>query len=149
MVYEWKVKGVNKVDAQIAGEVCAELTNTVGLTTKTLLDASRPEDAPLHNEFEWVDSVAAEKYRETQASRIIRNIAVVTEETEPVKAYVTLETKIGERSYYEPTLEVIQEKDKREKLLDKAKWELNVFKHKYATLTELADVFRAIDKLNG
>lgn len=52
MVYEWKITGICKVDANIAGAVCEELKNTVGLTRENLVNASRPEDAPLHDEFE-------------------------------------------------------------------------------------------------
>lgn len=147
MVYQFKVKGINKVDPQVAGEVCEELNKTVGLTPSTLLEASTPEDAPLHNEFEWQDDIAAVKYREEQARHLINNLRIVTEETEPVKAFVPLEVKIGEHSNYEPVLEVLQEDEKREKLLARAKWELSIFKEKYENLKELDGVIKAIDEL--
>ena len=51
------------VDAQISGEVCDALSEKGLLTAANLVDVSRPEDAPLHSVFEWVDSVAAEKWR--------------------------------------------------------------------------------------
>lgn len=76
MVYKWKTGSVIKADAQVAGEVCEGLKNTVGLTKKNLVDASRAEDAPLHNSFEWDDAVAAESYREEQAGYIIRSLTV-------------------------------------------------------------------------
>lgn len=147
MVYEWRVKGVNKVDPQVAGEVCEELEKSVGLTSKTLLDASRPEDAPLHYEFEWNDEVAAEKYRERQAKTLITNLAVSTEDISPTKAFVTLRTKIGESSNFEPVVDVLKSDDKRKRLLEIAKHELQSFKNKYKTLKELAGVIREIDKL--
>lgn len=67
MVYEWKEAAQIKADAQKAGEMLENLEKTVGLTPKNLVEASRDESAPLHNEFEWNDTKAAEKYRETQA----------------------------------------------------------------------------------
>ena len=146
MVYEWK-QNIYKTDAQIAGEVCEELEKTVGLTSQTLLDASRPDDAPLHNEFEWNDSKAAEKYREEQARHIICNLSVVSEVTEPTRAFVTLHTKVGEKSNYEPVIEVMKDGDKQKQLLEQAKRELGFFKTKYQTLIELAGVIREIDKL--
>ena len=144
MVYEWTVKGIYKTDANIAGKVCEELSNTVGLTKKNLVDASRSEDAPLHNEFEWRDDIAAEKYRENQAGKIIRSLIVRSEEThqEPVRAYFTLADRT-----YEGINTIMTVPEKTNALLDTALKELNSFKFKYAVLSELSGVFRAIDEL--
>lgn len=142
MVYQWKPASQIKCDAQKAGEVCEKLEKTVGLTAKNLLDASRPEDAPLHGEFEWDDTKAAEAYRETQASYIIRMLCIAPEEErkEPVRAYF-----VTEKQSYTNTHVILKDADKRSALLDIALKELSAFKRKYAILTELADVFTAID----
>ena len=89
MIYQWKSASRIKTNAQTAGEICENLERTVGLTAKNLLEVSRPEDAPLHNEFEWNDSVAAEKYRENQARYIIRMLCVAPEKEDkpPVRAF--------------------------------------------------------------
>jgi hypothetical protein len=63
MVYKWKDAARLKTDAQTAGEICEKLEKNGGLTAKRLADESRPEDAPLHKEFEWNDATAAEAYR--------------------------------------------------------------------------------------
>ena len=55
MVYKWKDAARIKSDAQTAGEICEKLEKNGGLTAKRLVDESRPEDAPLHKEFEWND----------------------------------------------------------------------------------------------
>ena len=70
MVYEFKPCSYIKASAQVAGEMCEQLSKTGGLTPKRLVDANRAEDAPLHGEFEWNDTVAAEAYREGQAAHI-------------------------------------------------------------------------------
>ncbi len=144
MVYQWNPASRIKTDANLAGKVFEELQSTVGLTAKTLLDASRSEDAPLHNEFEWDDAKAAESYREVQASYIIRSLCVMmdVEQKTPVRAVFSI-SSIG----YESTQIILQNQEKRSVLLDKALNELIVFKEKYAMLKELADVFSAIDKL--
>lgn len=90
MVYEFKPCSYIKASAQVAGEMCEQLAKTGGLTPKRLVDANRPEDAPLHSEFEWDDAVVAEAYREGQAAHIIRSIVIkpeVAEET-PMRAFV-------------------------------------------------------------
>ena len=144
MVYQWKQAAQIKCDAQAAGEVCETLEKTVGLTAKNLLDASRPEDAPLHGEFEWDDTAAAEAYRETQAQYIIRMLCVAPDEErkEPVRAYFVTETA----KVYNGVNVILQDTDKRSALLDTALKELAAFKRKYSMLSELADVFTAIEK---
>lgn len=147
MVYEWKTS-LFKVDANVAGAVCEELKNTVGLTKESLVDASRPIDAPLHKEFEWDDKLAAEEYRKEQAGLIIRNLAVKMEEAgeEPVRAYFKTET--GHKSVFESIQTIMAEADKRNSLLEIAIKELQSFKKKYSMLKELARVFEEIDKLD-
>ena len=147
MIYNWKNKGFFSADAQTAGEVCEELNNTVGLSADTLLEASRPEDAPLHNEFEWDDEIAADQFRHIQAGNIIRNLEVVIEEQEPTRAFVTIERQVAHSSSYEPTAVILSDKDKRKQLLKEALIELSWFKRKYKGLKELAAVFEAIDKV--
>lgn len=145
MVYQWKPAARIKCDAQVAGEFCESLERTIGLTAKNLLDASRDEDAPLHSEFEWNDTVAAEAYREVQAMNIIRMICIAPEkeEKEPTRAFF----KISVPRTYEGTHIILKNADKRSALLDVALKELEAFRRKYAMLSELAHVFASIDEV--
>ena len=145
-VYKWKSGARAPVKAQVAGEVCEALAGEGRLTPRELVEASKPKDAPLHACFEWNNKVAAERYREQQASYIIRSVEVVREDMgEPVRAFVSL-TMDDEREYrsIEATLRT---SDSREALLDSAKRELAAFERKYRILVELADVFAAFDRL--
>lgn len=144
MIYQWKEASRIKADAQKAGEVCENLEKTVGLTSKTLLDASRPEEAPLHKEFEWNDSKAAEKYREEQAGHIIRCLCVKPEKvhSEPVRAYFKVEQQT-----YSSIVKIQANAEKMSCLLDIAKKELEAFEKKYRQLKELDSVFRAIKEV--
>lgn len=147
MIYKFKSGTRLNVSAQAAGELCAELESQGRLTPREVVDASRPEDAPLHAAFEWDDAVAAERYRETQASYIIRSIEVVLEgSSKPTRGFVSLTVNKDEREYREIN-RVLSIRSERELLLEQAKCELMAFKSKYAVLEELADVFAAIDKV--
>lgn len=149
MIYQWKNKGFFGTDAQIAGEICETLTNTVGLSADTLLQASEPEDAPLHNEFEWDNDIAADNYRHIQAGNIIRNLEIVCKEQEPTRAFMTIERRVAHNSSYEPTVEILSDEDKRDKLLEQALMELEWFKRKYDGIKALAAVFEAIDAVEA
>ena len=77
--YTWCDGSHHKVDPNVAAQVATELEEAGMLTAKNLVDVSRPEDAPLHDEFEWDDSVAAEKYREGQARNVIHSLRIFTD----------------------------------------------------------------------
>lgn len=148
--YEYKIAGLYKAPAQVAGEVCAELERSDGgLCAKTLVDASRAENAPLHGEFEWDDAVAGELYREKQAQTLIRNIVVVsqTQKTvEPVRAFVRVSTARS-RSEYLSVDVVVNDDALRQQLLLAARRDMEAFCRKYKTLNELAAVIREMEKV--
>ena len=142
--YQWKRGSYMSGDAQKAGEVCWALEQRGNLTPRALVDESRPDDAPLHGMFEWVDAAAAEKYREVQAGQIIRSIEVVhVGASEPVKAFVSLSVGGTERRYSSVDVALV-DPTSREMVLKNALAELRAFEKKYAQLEELAGVLSAI-----
>ena len=147
MIYKFKSGARCSVSAQVAGEECAKLEAQGRLTPRNLVEESRPDDAPLHDCFEWDDETAAEKYREAQAGYIIRSIEVVTEEIkEPTRAFVSI-VKGNKPKPYKSIEVVLRNRDSREAMLDQALRELESFRHKYEQLSELAEVFSAIEVL--
>lgn len=142
------VKGSRfKTDASIAKGVMDQLASEGRLTPADLVEVSRAKDAPLHNEFEWNDSIAAEKWREQTGRVMIASIQVTVEKEEtntPVRAYFNIEHESHE---YIPTEIIMSDEAKKERLLDIAKREMNSFRTKYSTLKELAGVIKAIDKV--
>lgn len=146
MVYKWKT-GYYSADPETAANEFKRLEETVGLTSANLVEASRPEEAPLHNEFEWRDDVAAEKYRKHQAAVMIAALEIVTNtkkgETR-TRAFVTLSPKMKEGNF-ERIENVMEVREKRDALLELAKRDLITFKSKYKGLLELSGVFSAID----
>jgi len=147
-VYEYRVKGLVKAPAQVAGEIMEQLEQSEqGLSPASLLDASRDENAPLHGEFEWRDDIAAEQYRLNQASGIIRNIVRITVETQeevPVRAFVST----GERKQtYVSIATALTNEQWRKNLLESAKRDMQAFTAKYRNLDEMSEVLTAMQKV--
>lgn len=149
MVYEYKVKGLMKASAQIAGEMCEALEqSSIGLSPRTLLEANRETSAPLHDEFEWNDSEAAERFRLNQAATIIRNIVIVrTEQTDKpapsVRAFVNVRDEV-QRSYV-GIVRAMSDDSMRESLMKSAIKDMDSFKNKYQDLQELSSVISAMN----
>lgn len=142
--YEWRPGARYRVDANVAGRVCEKLEAEGNLSARSLLDASRPKDAPLHGEFEWSDSVAAEKYREEQARGIIRHLAIKVEERAPVRSFFKLE--VNSSSNYTSLETILKKPDLRAALLEQACADMQSFQRKYRELSELSDVFEAMNR---
>lgn len=150
-VYKWRSGTRMRVSAQVAGEECARLEADGNLTPHALVDASRPDDAPLHNAFEWDNDTAAERWREQQARHIIGHLEVTCEQVkDPIRAFVSLTVSQddgGGRLYYD-TIRIARSDD-AQAMLQMARRELGAFKRKYEGLKELVGVFAAIDALGA
>lgn len=117
------------------------------LTPAIIVDESRAEDAPLHNRFEWDDTVAAEQYRFLQAARIIRGVRVTHAEggadTEPEGVRAFLPVRGRERDdagswTYEPTRKALADPTSRCILLNEMRRDWRAFQSKYQALSEYA-----------
>lgn len=142
----WKNGCRISADAQkVADEI---LSIGAAATTAQILDKARDEQTELHKCFDWNDAVAAEKWRLQQARNIVCNLVYKETSNEPSPP-VRLFFKTDSESGYKPTSLILQNKDEYQKLLSRALSELNSFKAKYKTLSELDGVFDAIDQLAG
>ena len=138
--YRYKFDGLHKVSADIAGKVCEELTNTEeGLTPQKLVDVNRDENHPLHCEFEWDDTVAAEAYRVTQARQLIRDITIVRNDTERKHDRGFVITPGGTHTYV-PLEDALNNEEWKANLLNAAKRDMIAFVAKYRRLRELSSV---------
>lgn len=62
--YVWRKGSPFRADANAFARQLQQLRSSDGtVSLEIVLDASRPEDAPLHGEIEWDDGVAAHKHR--------------------------------------------------------------------------------------
>ena len=143
-MYQFKIPGLFPVSAQTAGNELRRIYADKGkLDPSDIVDASRPETAPLHPCFEWDDAVAAEKYREVQAGNLVRSITVVAES--PSAGPVEVRAFVSVCETYRPFVEVVDSEAQMAELLQRALEELRTFERKYACLSELSSVFREIE----
>lgn len=139
MEVKWRIEGIYKADAQ---KVADEIGDN-RISPQELLEKARDVSSELHKCFEWNDSVAAEKYRLQQARGVLVNLVYKTEkkDAEPIR-YLQITTQ---KNVYQPTKMFLVQEDEYQNLLKRAKSELESFKKRYHTLSELQEVFEAIE----
>lgn len=112
-----------------------------------VVEAAKDPNSPLHRYFTWDDSKAAQRYRIIQARQLIVEIEIVVDEPkrrEPVFVSLIMDRRDGG---YREVEAVIQNESLRKELLRTALTELRGFQMRYERLRELANVFRAIKKV--
>ena len=144
----WRSGHRFKADAQEAYQQVERLRQGTGyVTAQQLVEDSRSSNAPLHEDFEWEDEVAAERHREWQARNILAAFEVTITKKELKKPITTrLYVSSADHVGYGEVIEVLNQPE-GEFLLAQAQRELTAFREKYKNLKELSDVFKAIDKI--
>ena len=148
MVYSWKMYQYN-VSAETVGKEFERIEKEHGeITSELVLKDAEPENSPMHGLFEWDDAVAGHKYRLQQATQIIISLAKEVEEDpkpKPVRAYYNVSNE--RKGSFVNVKTAFENPDTRDIILKRALRELESFKEKYQNLSELAGVFKQIDKL--
>jgi len=139
----WSVEGLHKADAQKCYNECQTLEE---VTPANVLEKARNKRTELHKCFEWDDGIAGEKYRLIQARDIIRHFVIYTPDEEEDIPKIRSYQITTECNKYEPTRMFLQNPDEYTELLKRAKRELEAFKQRYKTLTELETIFEEIDR---
>jgi hypothetical protein len=121
------------------------------LNAYDVVEEARSKDSPLHDKFEWDNTIAGQKWRIHQARNLINvyytTINTDAGETEPCRVFVSLKDDRYDEGGYRTMVSVMNDVELRNKLLNDAKEDLVSFKLKYNQLKELALVFEAIDKV--
>lgn len=164
--YKWKYS--HPVDAETVGKALEEIESSYGeVNPVLLLDASRAEDSPTHNLFTWDDSIAAEKYRLSEAGRAIRDLHIeyVSEVQEPTDMQIKMEinepVKYVGRAYVNVAMTdgnglpgagkfvnihtAMTNSETRRIVLLNATRELRIFTQKYKKYEELSAVIESIE----
>ena len=136
---KWKVDGIFKADAN---ECYREISSLEQITPKAILDFARDENSELHKCFEWDNDSAAEKYITIQAGNVIRMLYIVHKNADAPPVRVLSRTS---DTVYQPTRTFVKNQNEYEGLLKRALSELESFRLKYKTLSELEQVFEQID----
>lgn len=150
--YQWRDGARQKLSAQVVGDELERIRQGNGgaLTPEVTVENARPTNSPLHEGFEWNDSIAAEEYRLVQAREIIRAVEIVPEEDKGagvapgIRAFVTLGPPAS-RSYF-ATYDVMADPAGRQEFLQRALRELRQWRQRYQQFAELAAIFEAMDR---
>lgn len=143
MNVQWKISVFN-ADAQKCYE---EISKLDLITPEQVLYAAKNPESELHKCFEWDDKEAANKYRLSQARKVIQLIVVKDENDEPEDIPKRVFQISSETAVYQPIKFFVENKSEYKELLNRAKNELIAFKKRYADIIELEDVIVAIDNL--
>ena len=104
------------------------------LTPTDVVDAARAEDHPLHRRFTWDDGVAAERWRESEASYLIRTAKVsvhIVQDGKPRCVSVRAFPNVAGEDYL-PLDIVMEHPDFEAALLEEMKSDIRELKRKYA-----------------
>lgn len=129
---------LNLIRARLAKILAADGT----LTPTAVLQDARSPKSPLHDEFEWDDSVAGHQYRVTQARNLIARVRVEIETTTrqiQVPAYVRDPNAAADEQGY---VSVVSLKNDRAKALDVLR---NEAERTAALLQRTRDLAAALD----
>lgn len=120
-------------------------TQHKALTPALLVDVARPPEHPLHDRFEWDDSIAGERYRQVQAAELIRSVKIsyaLSPGAEPhsVRAFHSVPRPEG-RSY-EPIESIADNDFTRQLVIRTAEREWRAMKKRYGHLVEFIELIR-------
>lgn len=130
-----------KADAEKA---YSEISQLEEITPQNVLNLAKNEDSEIHNDFEWDDSIAGEKYRLQQARTMIQNFVI--EVDEPSKPSIRVLQITTEKNVYKPTEFFVKHEEEYKSLLNRALQELESFRQRYKTIAELENVMDSIDE---
>lgn len=128
------------------------------LVLQTLVDESKPKDAVLHDEFEWKNTDAANRWRLFQARRTVQSIELVHGDSPPTRAYESVRlvetvpvntgmTRTKTKNVFRSIEDILADPETRDELLGQAIRDALAYKKRYHALQELAKVFAALDEV--
>ena len=137
IVATWKSGlGLFKADPQKVAEEIIAIGDEA--TPAQILEKGRSEETELHKCFEWNDSIAAEKYRLSQARKICEVLVIQRLPDAPKEApEIRIFHKTENTGGYKPINRIVQNDDEYQKLLQRAFAEFHALKIKYQNLQEL------------
>lgn len=147
--YSWRdgCRAPKGMKAEVAAKELARLEESAGaLTPEVVVESAKDKRSPLHSVFEWNNAKAAHQHRLEQARHLIASIEVIYEQAPvvgAVRAYVNVESGDGRR--YARTEDALSFSDVRQRVLTRALQEASDWQRRYKQITELSEVFVAID----
>lgn len=137
--------------SQRQDRIAAELVSIQERAGGLLLPAdvvgfARDPSTELHHVFTWDNDEAAEKFRLDQARQVIRaHVVIIGSDPTPVRAQVSLSTDRGNGGGYRAMVTVLADAEQNATMVRDALRELLRTKHKYERLSQLREIWSAIE----
>lgn len=150
--YSWKPGAADfrKYDPQPIGEEVERLRVKHGeLDPGAIVEEAKNKRSALHPLFPWDDEEAARLAREQIARRLLRSIHVRIERphAKPIDTRAFVSSAVnGKARHYTSATVALEDEEGRAYLIREAWLQLKAWRRRYAELTELAEVFDAIDR---
>jgi hypothetical protein len=114
-----------------------------------VVDVSRQDGTLLHEQFDWDNDIAGENWREDQARRIIRSIAVVQRDPATNReihqyAFISVAAPFTEGAGYQAVTEAMANPDLRQRIIDRERAILDGWIARNRHIEELAVYVQAI-----
>ena len=119
------------------------------LMVDDVLNEARDENSPLHEHFEWDDSVAAETHRRYQARVLIQRCKITLVDSAPtqIRAFVSLQSDRELGGGYRLTTTVMDDEAMREELLRDIRLTIARWNQKLSLLDSItADLILRLDE---
>lgn len=122
------------------------------ITPEEVLEDAKNKTSPLHGYFEWDDSLAAEKWRVTQANYLLRSIEIVVTRSDgtemQVRQYYSIieETEQGQTQSYYMLGVVLNDAEKRAAVIADAFREVENWRLRYEQYSEFNEICGVIKK---
>lgn len=152
MVFDWRDGARFSGSAQEVGEAFERIQETQPLTPSVVFDEAHAEDSPLHDYFEWDESVAARLHNEEIARGLIRSVVRIEvaddgESEVPVQAYIHVRPQDGEPCYMS-SARVMSDEELRVQAIAEALSLLRGVQKRFNHLNELKGIFdRAAEEI--
>ena len=115
------------------------------LKPERVVEAAKPETSPIHKYFTWDDTEAGIQWRLHEARNLIRMvITVLPAVNEPVRMFVSLSNERGQG--YRRMDDVLNARSERERMIEDALFDADLFRRKYRHLKEAAEAVEAMNK---
>ena len=140
---KWRIDNIFKADAN---KCYAEMLDLENITPQAELEKATDENSELHKCSETDNDLAAAQPRTIQAGNVIRMLYIEpkSEDKPPVRVLSRTSDTV-----YQPTRTFLTNTTEYEDLLKRALSELESFRKKYETLSELEQVFEQIDLITA
>jgi len=121
------------------------------IRAQDIVDYARNPNTALHTQFEWDDSIAAEKFRIQQARQVLRVfVSVVKNDQPPIRTFVSLDSdRLNRGGGYRDVGDVLKTTNGRTQLIQQALREFTMWKNKFELLQELIPIFEEAEKLTA